>query len=163
MNELTHISQDGSVTMVDVSNKPATKRIAIAEGSIYLSQDTLDLVKKQALPKGDAIACARIAGILAAKQTHNLIPLCHPLRITYIDLRATLLEQEKTGIRLESEVRSLGETGVEMEALIAVQIGLATIYDMCKAVQRDMVLGDIRLLHKSGGRRGTYDAEGFSR
>ncbi len=159
--ELTHIASDGSVTMVDVGEKQETRRKALAEGTITLSRETLDLLTRKALPKGDAIACARIAGILAAKQTPHLIPLCHPLLLTFVDVRAEILP-DLPGIRLESEVRCNGITGVEMEALIAVQVGLATIYDMCKAVQRDMVIGGIRLLHKSGGRRGTYTAEGWT-
>ena len=157
--ELTHVRSDGTVTMVDVGNKPISKRKALAEGYLEVSQKTFDCIKHQALPKGDALACARIAGILGAKQTSSLIPLCHPLPITFVDVRIELLDQK---IRVESEVHCNGETGVEMEALMACHIALATLYDMCKAVQKDMVITNIRLLHKSGGVRGTYTAEGFS-
>ncbi|MBQ7456756.1 MAG: cyclic pyranopterin monophosphate synthase MoaC [Desulfovibrio sp.] len=160
MHELTHIRKDGTITMVDVGNKPKTMRTALAEGFITLSQTTFDLLKNQALPKGDALACAKIAGILAAKQTPHLIPLCHPLHLTFIDIRPSLIPTDPPKIRIESEVRSLGETGVEMEAIVAVSIALTTIYDMCKAVQRDMVIGGIRLLEKTGGMRGDYKAEG---
>ena len=155
--ELTHIAEDGSVTMVDVGEKAESRRVAKAQGIIHLRKETLDLLIQKALPKGDAIACARIAGILAAKETPHLIPLCHPLLLTFVDIQAEILP-DLPGIRLESEVRCKGTTGVEMEALIAVEVALATIYDMCKAVQRDMVIDDIRLLYKSGGRRGTYTA-----
>ncbi|MCR5813623.1 MAG: cyclic pyranopterin monophosphate synthase MoaC [Desulfovibrio sp.] len=159
--ELTHITRDGGITMVDVGEKPATKRVALAEAYVHLSQNTMSLLKNQALPKGDALACARVGGILAAKDTSRLIPLCHSLNTTFVDVRFEILDNPPR-IRIESEARCTGETGVEMEAIVAAEMAAAIIYDMCKAVQRDITIDGIRLLYKNGGRSGEYCAQGFS-
>lgn len=157
---LTHITPEGGITMVDVSDKPRTHRVAVAEAFVTLSPTTFAALKSQALPKGDALNCARIGGILAAKQTSSLIPLCHSLNTSFVDIRFDLLE-ERSQIRIESEARATGETGVEMEAIVAAEIAAAVIYDMCKALQKDILIGGVRLLHKRGGRSGVYTAEGF--
>ena len=156
--ELTHITPDGSVSMVDVGDKPKTHRRALAEAYVHVSKHTMDLLQQKALPKGDALACARIGAIMAAKDTSRLIPLCHPIGLTYLDVRFTVQDEQ---IRIESEARAFGETGVEMEAIVAAEIAAAILYDMCKAVQRDIRITDVRLLHKSGGRSGEYNAQGF--
>lgn len=157
-DQLTHIDASGDARMVDVGHKADTKRIAVTETFVRLSRKTFDLLKQDALPKGDALATAKIAGILAAKQTHALIPMCHPLMLSYVDVRFEPLE-EKACIRVEAEVRTTGKTGIEMEALTAAQVAALTIYDMCKAVQKDIVIDACRLMHKSGGKSGEYNAE----
>lgn len=131
--------------MVDVGNKPDKERIAVAEGSIKLDNETLKLIQENLVQKGDVIAVARIAGIQAAKKTAELIPLCHPLAIHHIDIKEIFLQD---GIRIRAEVKTIGKTGVEMEALSAVGISLLTIYDMCKAVDKTMVIGEISLIEK---------------
>ena len=143
---------DGSVTMVDVSGKRETQRTAIVRGSVLLAPATLELLKQAALPKGDVLTTAKIAGILAAKRTADLIPMCHPLPLSYADIRFVIKDY---GIDIEAEARTTGLTGVEMEALVAAQMAAATIYDMCKAVQMDIVIQNIRLEDKSGGKSGT--------
>lgn len=160
-NQLSHIDADGAFTMVDVGDKPVTKRRALAEGYVQLSPKTLALLQEKALPKGDALACARVGAIMAAKETSRLIPLCHNINLTFVDVRFTV-EAEQNRIRIESEACALGTTGVEMEAIVAAQIAATIIYDMCKAVQKDILITDIRLLAKSGGRSGQYLAPGFS-
>ena len=159
---LTHVDANGSVTMVDVGNKPSTKRIAKAEAYVHLSPKTMDLLKQAALPKGDALACARIGAIMAAKETPRLIPLCHGINCTFIDVRFEISPDEPV-IRIESEARATGETGVEMEAIVAAQMAATIIYDMCKAVQKDIQITNIRLLYKSGGRSGEYVALGYKK
>ncbi len=139
--------------MVDVSEKPITVRRAVAESFVRLSRTTLSLVAKGKLPKGDALETARLAGILAAKETPHLIPLCHPLQLTDADVE---VEVRRTGIRFESTVTCTGATGVEMEALTAASIAALTLYDMVKAVQKGATIERIRLLEKSGGKSGTY-------
>jgi cyclic pyranopterin phosphate synthase len=156
--KLTHIDAQGSMTMVDVGGKHSTARRAIAGAIVELAPATMDLLRRKALPKGDVLACAKVAGILAAKRTGELIPLCHPLPLSFVDVDFCI---EGDTVRIQTEARCTGPTGVEMEAIVAAQVAAATIYDMCKAVQRDIVIRDVRLLHKSGGRRGTYNAEGF--
>ena len=151
----SHLDADGNMTMVNVGGKVATERVAIAEAVIELAPATMELLRRKALPKGDVLACARIGGIMAAKRAGELIPLCHTLNLAYADIRFSIGE---TSIRIESEARAVGPTGVEMEAIVAAQTAAATIYDMCKAVQRDIVIRHVRLLHKSGGRSGTFDA-----
>ena len=144
--ELSHVNQDGKANMVDVSGKPEQIRTARAEGFITLQAETLQKVKENSMKKGDVISTARIAGIMAAKQTHLLIPLCHPLPISTIEVD---LELEDKGIKACATVRCVGKTGVEMEALTAVQLTLLTIYDMCKAVDKKMHMENIHLVEKT--------------
>ncbi|NDV26991.1 cyclic pyranopterin monophosphate synthase MoaC [Desulfovibrio sp. JC010] len=158
MSEFSHIDAEGNATMVDVAAKADTKRTAIAKGKVILNEETFNLLQKQALPKGDALASAKIAGIMGAKETHRLIPLCHPIALSYVDVRFAVNEAELT-IEVEGEARCTGKTGVEMEALVAVQVACATIYDMCKAVQKDVIISDVRLVYKDGGKSGTFRAE----
>ena len=154
-NELSHIDSAGNARMVDVSAKADTQRTAVATGSIRMSLATFDLIGRQALPKGDVLTVARIAGIQAAKRTSDLIPLCHPLALRGVDI-ALELDASLPGIRATAQVRTVGPTGVEMEALSAVSVALLTVYDMAKAVDRDMVLTDIRVESKDGGRAGSW-------
>jgi cyclic pyranopterin phosphate synthase len=151
--ELTHITTDGSVRMVDVSEKAITARVAEAAGRISMSQDTVQRIVGGDLPKGNVLETARIAGIMAAKRTSDLIPLCHPIAVTGVDIA---FEVGEDSIEIRCSVRVDERTGVEMEALTAVSASLLTVYDMCKAVDKSMVIGDIRLLKKTGGRSGTY-------
>lgn len=156
--KLTHLAEDGSASMVDVGNKADTVREAIAEGSITMSHDTLALIREGNMKKGDVIGVARVAGIMAAKQTSNLIPLCHPLILTKI---AVDIEEDDTlpGLRVRSTVRLSGKTGVEMEALTACSIACLTIYDMAKAADKGMEINGIRLLKKTGGKSGQWLAD----
>ena len=156
MSELTHIDGDGAAHMVDVGDKADTVREAHAEGRISMALEVLEAIKANAMTKGDVLATARIAGIMAAKKTSDLIPLCHPLALTKVAVDFTFLEN---GIRVSSMARLTGKTGVEMEALTACSVALLTIYDMSKAMQKDMVIGNIRLLSKSGGKSGDWTAE----
>lgn len=158
MSTLTHLDEKGAAAMVDVSSKAVTDRQAIAEGHITMLSETLDLIRKGNAKKGDVLGAARIAGIMAAKKTHELIPLCHPLLLSKI---AVDLDPDDTlpGIRVRATVKLSGQTGVEMEALTAVSVALLTIYDMVKAADRAMVISAIRLIEKSGGKSGTYRAE----
>jgi cyclic pyranopterin phosphate synthase len=152
------MDRDGNARMVDVSAKNDTSRTAVVRGLVRLSSETMRLLKEDALPKGDVLTTAKIAGIQAAKRTSDLIPMCHPLPISYIDVRFTVHGEDST-IELECEVRTTYKTGVEMEALIGCQVAAATIYDMCKAVQKDIVIDACRLVYKSGGKSGTFTAE----
>lgn len=154
----SHMDRDGNARMVDVSAKNDTSRTAVVRGLVRLSSETMRLLKEDALPKGDVLTTAKIAGIQAAKRTSDLIPMCHPLPISYIDVRFTVHGEDST-IELECEVRTTYKTGVEMEALIGCQVAAATIYDMCKAVQKDIVIDACRLVYKSGGKSGTFTAE----
>ncbi len=154
---LTHLGTDDQARMVDVGAKAETKRRAIAACRVRVAPRTLELVRDKALPKGDVIATARIAGIQAAKRTAELIPLCHPLFLSYVDVELTINE-DLTALDIRAEARTSGQTGVEMEALVAAQVAALTVYDMCKAVQKDMIIEAGRLLHKSGGKSGTYEA-----
>lgn len=154
----SHMDRDGNARMVDVSTKNDTTRTAIVRGVVRLSSETMRLLKADALPKGDVLTTAKIAGIQAAKRTSDLIPMCHPLPISYIDVRFTVHDEDST-IELECEVRTTYKTGVEMEALIGCQTAAATIYDMCKAVQKDIVIDNCRLIFKSGGKSGTFRGE----
>ncbi|WP_272701311.1 cyclic pyranopterin monophosphate synthase MoaC [Desulfovibrio sp. Fe33] len=154
----SHMDQDGNARMVDVSAKNDTNRTAIVRGLVRLAPETMRLLKENALPKGDVLTTAKIAGIQAAKRTADLIPMCHPLPISYIDVRFNVMDADST-IELECEVRTAYKTGVEMEALIGCQVAAATIYDMCKAVQKDIVIDNCRLVFKSGGKSGTFRAE----
>ncbi len=153
MDTLTHFDEHGQARMVDVGDKPATQRRAIAGGCIRMLPQTLRLLATGEHVKGDVLGVARIAGIMAAKRTADLIPLCHPLPLTRVQIDFTLDNDE---VRCVATAETVGRTGVEMEALAAVQIALLTIYDMCKAVDRGMVMHDIRLLEKSGGRSGHW-------
>jgi len=150
---LTHVDRRGRVKMVDVGNKPVTAREAVARGSIAMSREARRQVRSGAVQKGDPLQAARVAGIMAAKQTAALIPLCHPLPLTHVQVDVTPTSR---GYQIESRVRTTAQTGVEMEALTAVAVAALTIYDMVKAVDRSMVIGDVRLVFKSGGRSGTY-------
>lgn len=153
--ELTHVDEQGRARMVDVGGKSDTHRIAVARGQVRMKRETLALIRQNALSKGDALATARIAGILAAKKTADLIPLCHPLMLSYVGVEFELSETEADGvIEITATVETTGKTGVEMEALTAVSVAALTIYDMGKAVDRAMRLTDIRLIEKHGGKSG---------
>ncbi|MEG2172680.1 MAG: cyclic pyranopterin monophosphate synthase MoaC [Desulfovibrionaceae bacterium] len=156
-SSFSHMDSHGSITMVDVGHKQPTQRVAIVEAVVEMNAHTLALLKQAALPKGDVLTTAKIAGILAAKRTAELIPLCHPLPLSFVDVRFSVCENPPS-VRIEAEARTTDRTGVEMEALIAAQIAAATIYDMCKAVQKDIVINTVRLLHKSGGKSGVFTA-----
>jgi cyclic pyranopterin phosphate synthase len=150
---LTHIDETGRAKMVDVSDKPVTRRVAIASGYVQMDDATIQAIRDRATPKGDPVEAARIAGIMAAKKTPELIPLCHPLPLASIDIRIELVD---SGCLIEAEVISDSKTGVEMEALTAVSAAALTIYDMCKAIDRSMVITSIRLESKTGGRSGDF-------
>lgn len=158
---LTHLDEQGRAHMVDVGAKPVTARVAVAEAWITVAPATLDLLRQAALPKGDALACARVGAIMAAKRTPELIPLCHPVPLTQVTVDFELGDKADPRVRIVVEAHCTGQTGVEMEAIVAAQTGAAIIYDMCKAVQRDMVIGPVRLLRKSGGTRGDFTAPGY--
>ena len=158
MANFTHFNQDGEAIMVDVSQKDITMRIAIAEGSIKVNQEVFRSIKEQTNKKGDVLAVARIAGIMAAKKTSDMIPLCHPLFITKVTIDFEL-DEDNYMIKAIATTKVNGKTGVEMEALHAVSVTLLTIYDMCKAIDKSMEISDIRLLHKEGGKSGVHDYE----
>lgn len=160
--KLTHIDEKGDVRMVDVSEKADTERIAIAEGFISMAPATLKLIVEGKAAKGDVLACARVAGVMAAKQTSSLIPMCHPLNITKAKVETLVIEQDeredgRVGIRIVTTCGVTGKTGIEMEALTAASIACLTIYDMCKAVDRGMEISDVRLLRKEGGKSGLWE------
>ena len=157
MSELTHFDPAGQAHMVDVAAKPATHRVAIAQGWIRMKPETLGLIQSGQAGKGDVIGIARIAGIQAAKKTSDLIPLCHPLALTRIALDFDA-DVSASALNCRATVETVGPTGVEMEALTAVQIALLTVYDMCKAVDRGMVITDVKLLEKHGGKSGSWVA-----
>ncbi|MDR0862549.1 MAG: cyclic pyranopterin monophosphate synthase MoaC [Oscillospiraceae bacterium] len=154
---LTHFNDDGRARMVDVSLKPRTDRVATACAVVRLNRATFELVRDGKLKKGDVLAVAQVAGIMGAKRTSDIIPMCHPIALTGADLSFELDESANT-VTVSATTRCTGETGVEMEAMTAVTVAALTIYDMCKAVQRDIVIGEVRLTHKSGGKSGTYNA-----
>jgi cyclic pyranopterin phosphate synthase len=153
MTKLTHIDEHGRAKMVDTSDKEITARRAIASGRVTMSAETITAIRKHSTPKGDPLETARLAGIMAAKQTAELIPLCHPLPLTHVEVRA---EIDDTGVRLEAEVSTNAQTGVEMEALTAVSVAALTVYDMCKALDKSMTITDVRLELKTGGKSGDY-------
>jgi len=153
MAKLTHTGKDGEARMVDVSAKEITRRTARASGSVSMRAETVAALREGRGPKGDPLECARVAGILAAKRTAELVPLCHPLNLEHVDVEATL---EESGVALASSVVVSGKTGAQMEALVAVSVAALTVYDMCKALDREMVIGGIRLEEKAGGKSGTY-------
>jgi len=152
-SKLSHVDRRGRVKMVDVGAKPVTDRQAIARGTITMSATALKLIRRGEVAKGDPLQAARLAGILGAKQTASLIPLCHPLPLTHVSVELT---PSKSGYTIEARVRTSAQTGVEMEALTAVAVAALTIYDMVKAVDKDMIIGDICLVEKSGGKSGHY-------
>ena len=159
--ELTHINEKGEVRMVDVSAKPDTERVAVAEGFIAMERTTLDLIVSGTAAKGDVLACARVAGVMATKQTSSLIPMCHPFNITKAKVECTpVLEGERedgrVGIHVEVTCGVTGKTGIEMEALFGASVACLTVYDMCKAVDRGMEIMDVRLLKKDGGKTGLW-------
>jgi len=152
---LTHVDEAGAARMVDVSAKDVTTREAVATGRVLVSADVVGLLRGEGVPKGDALGVARVAGIMGAKKTPELVPLCHPLAISGVVVD---LEVADDAVEIRATVRTSDRTGVEMEALTAVQVGLLTIYDMCKAVDRSMVMDGIRVVEKRGGKSGTYTA-----
>lgn len=156
MSDLTHFDEQGHARMVDVGDKAATERVAVAAGTVRLAAATLDLIAAGQAAKGDVLGVARVAGIMAAKRTHDVIPLCHPLLLTSIGVDFQLA-RDPARVEITATVKTRGQTGVEMEALTAVATAALTIYDMVKAVDRAMTITDIRLLHKSGGRSGVFD------
>lgn len=155
--KLTHLDEQGRASMVDVGDKDVTQRVAVARGAVYMQPETLQLIVEGNVKKGDVLTIAQLAGIMAAKRTSELIPLCHPLLLNKVDV-VCLPDVEECCVNIEATVRVSGKTGVEMEALTAVSIAGLTIYDMAKAVDRTMVLGDVRLIYKEGGRSGVYQA-----
>ena len=150
---LTHFNEDGRAHMVDVNDKKDTTRLAVARGTITMKKETLDMIRDGYIKKGDVLAVAQVGGIMGVKKTSDLIPMCHNIFITGSDIRFNILE---TSIEIEAEIKTVGKTGVEMEALTAVSMAALTIYDMCKAIDKDMVIGDIRVIKKTGGKSGTY-------
>ena len=157
MAELTHFDRDGKARMVDVTDKAASERVAVAAGAVYLRPETLALIQDGGVKKGDVLSVARLAGIMGAKRTPDLIPLCHPLALTSVTLDLSL-DPERNAVDITATCKVAGKTGVEMEAMTAVAVAALTVYDMCKAVDRGITIGDIRLTHKSGGKSGVYEA-----
>ena len=155
-NKLTHLDESGAAHMVDVAAKPVTHRIAVAGAFVEMAPATLELIVAGKAPKGDVLATARIAGIMAAKRTADLIPMCHPLPITHASIDLAAEQAPRTGIRITATVETDGKTGIEMEALTAAAVAGLTLYDMCKAVDRGMVVTDILLVRKEGGASGTW-------
>jgi cyclic pyranopterin monophosphate synthase len=155
MAKLSHLDEQGRAKMVDVSDKDITSRIAVARGTIHMRAETLALILGDKIEKGDVFSVARVAGIMAAKKTSELIPMCHPLNITSVEIDLTPAENPAR-VEIEASVRVSGKTGVEMEAMNAVAVAGLTIYDMCKAVDREMSIDEIRLVKKSGGKSGTF-------
>ena len=153
MTQLSHVDDQGRVRMVDTSDKETTARRAVASARVLMNAETVAALRAHRTPKGDPLEAARLAGIMAAKRTADLIPLCHPLPLTHIDVRAELSD---TGVSLEADVSTKAQTGVEMEALTAVSVAALTIYDMCKALEKGMTITDIRLERKTGGKSGDY-------
>ncbi len=158
MAEFSHLDADGKARMVDVSDKDVSERRATAKGTVFMLPETVRRITDGGVAKGDVLSVARLAGIMAAKKTSDLIPLCHPLALTAIDVEMRC-DAERNAVDITATCRLTGRTGVEMEALTAVAVAALTVYDMCKAVDRGMRIGDIRLTHKAGGRSGEYEAE----
>jgi cyclic pyranopterin monophosphate synthase len=155
MTKLTHLDESGAANMVDVSDKALTARTAQAEGFVVMAPETVEIILRGDAKKGDVLGTARLAGIMAAKRTHELIPLCHPLLLTKVSVDCAL-DESLPGVRVTSEVRVSGQTGVEMEALTAVSVACLTIYDMVKAVDRGMIVSEVRLEEKAGGKSGVF-------
>ena len=157
MAEFTHFDKDGKARMVDVSDKAETERVATARGSVLMQPATLALIKEGGVKKGDVLSIARLAGIMGAKRTPDLIPLCHPLALTSVQVDLAL-DEARNAVDITATCKLTGKTGVEMEALTAVSVAALTVYDMCKAVDKGMQIVDIRLTHKSGGKSGTFES-----
>src|SRR5579872_2963687 len=155
--KLSHFDKAGNAHMVDVGAKDVTERVAVAHARISMQPSTLKLIQSKKAAKGDVLAVAQLAGIMAAKKTPDLIPLCHPLSLNSVDVKLTL-DTARHAVDIEATCRLKGRTGVEMEALTAASVAALTVYDMCKAVDRGMVISDVRLIHKSGGKSGTFNA-----
>ena len=158
MPDFTHFNDQSRAKMVDVGEKPVSNRTVIAAGRVLVNEETFALIRSGGMKKGDVLSVAQIAGVMGAKRTPELIPMCHPVQISGVDLRLTL-DETRCYVEITASVRCDGRTGVEMEALTAVSAAALTVYDMCKAVQRDMVITDVRLLSKSGGVHGTFQRE----
>jgi cyclic pyranopterin phosphate synthase len=156
MTGFTHFDKEGKAQMVDVSDKAETERVATAKGSVLMQPATLALIKEGGVKKGDVLSVARLAGIMGAKKTPDLIPLCHPLALTSVQVDLTL-DEARSAVDITATCKLMGKTGVEMEALTAVSVAALTVYDMCKAVDKGMQIVDIRLTHKSGGKSGTFE------
>ena len=157
-NDFTHFDERGNARMVNVGEKPETRREAVAAGRVLLNRQTFDLIRIGGVKKGDVLTVAQVAGIMGAKRTPELIPMCHPVALTGVEL-SLYLNEEMLSVEIEASAFCTGQTGVEMEALTAVASAALTVYDMCKAVQRDIVIDDIRLLRKTGGQSGSYERE----
>jgi cyclic pyranopterin monophosphate synthase len=158
MNTLTHFDEKGNARMVDVTPKPETLRVAVARGHVTAKPETIRLITERGFKKGDVLEVARLAGIMATKRTSDLIPLCHPLALTSVKVELTVNDTENR-IEIAAEVQTVSRTGVEMEALTAVSVAALTVYDMCKSVDREMEISDIRLMKKTGGKSGTFVRE----
>ena len=158
MADFTHLDAEGNAVMVDVSDKADTERTATAKGSIFMQPETLEKIMQGGVKKGDVLSVAQLAGIMGAKKTPDLIPLCHPLALTSVKVNL-VCDPERNAVDIEATCKLKGQTGVEMEALSAVSVAALTVYDMCKAVDRGMRISDIRLTHKAGGKSGTFEAE----
>lgn len=156
MNDFTHFGQDGRAKMVDVGEKPVNVRTAVAAGRVLVNRETFEKIRSGGVKKGDVLSVAQVAGIMGAKRTPDIIPMCHPILIGGIDMDLSL-DEERCSVEIRAEVRCDGKTGVEMEALTAVSVAALTVYDMCKAVQKDMVISDVRLLSKTGGVHGDFE------
>nr|WP_298687166.1 cyclic pyranopterin monophosphate synthase MoaC [uncultured Dongia sp.] len=157
MPDLTHFDESGNARMVDVSDKNSSERIAVAKGSVYMAPTTLVLIRDRGVKKGDVLTVAQLAGIMGAKRTPDLIPLCHPLALTSVKVELAL-DAARNAVDITATCKLVGQTGVEMEALTAVSVAALTVYDMVKAADKSMRIGDIRLVHKSGGKSGTFEA-----
>jgi cyclic pyranopterin phosphate synthase len=157
MAELTHFDASGNARMVDVGAKDETERVAVARASVRMRPETLRLIRDRKVAKGDVLAVAQLAGIMAAKRTAELIPLCHPLALTSVEVTLSC-DDARSAVEIEATCRLRGKTGVEMEALTAASVAALTVYDMCKSADRAMVIGEVRLVHKSGGKSGTFQA-----
>ena len=155
MSDFTHFNEQGRAKMVDVGDKPVTTRTAVARGSVLVNEHTFALIRSGGMKKGDVLTVAQIAGVMGAKRTPDLIPMCHPILIDGIDLRLSL-DEERLAVDIVAELRCGGRTGVEMEALTAVSVAALTVYDMCKAVQKDMTITDVCLVEKTGGVHGEF-------
>ena len=157
MSGFTHFDEDGKAIMVDVSDKAETARVAVAKGAVIMQPDTLALIQAGGVKKGDVLSVARLAGIMGAKRTPDLIPLCHPLALTSVSVDLAL-DPKQNAVQITATCKLTGRTGVEMEALTAVAVAALTVYDMCKAVDRGMRITEVRLVHKSGGKSGPYES-----
>jgi cyclic pyranopterin phosphate synthase len=157
MSDLTHFDDRGNARMVDVGDKDATERVATARASVVMQPATLKLIRDKKAAKGDVLAVAQLAGIMAAKKTPDLIPLCHPLALSSVEVTLRL-DEKRHAVDIEATCKLKGKTGVEMEALTAASVAALTVYDMCKAVDRGMVISEVKLVHKSGGKSGTFNA-----